>query len=232
MPAIRIFDVETTGLDPTDHRVIEIAAYDLREDNSIVPVASHLVAPGRDIPPEASAVHHLILQDLAGVPAFDTAWATYLPDAPIYYAAHNCDFEQKFIPTPNGTRWLCTHKCSLRAWPQAPAHSNQVLRYWRALDTQAGFDRQLAAQPHRAAPDAYVTAWLLRLLLQQFDIETLLAWSAEPKVYPRLSFGKHRGQTWAEIPPDYLFWLRDGQHTMDPDWRHGANLELTRRTLA
>jgi len=120
-------------------------------------------------------------------------------------------------------------KCALRAWPDAPGYGNQVLRYWIGMDRVAGFDRQLAAQSHRAEPDAYVTTWLLMTLLTSVSLDDLIKWSNEPKIYPRLTFGKHRGQKWSDIPADYLAWLRDGQHRMDEDWRYGANIELERR---
>jgi exodeoxyribonuclease X len=229
MPIIRIFDAETTGFDPKEHRVVEIAAYDLHPDRRIERVGAHLVNPGRAIPPEASAVHHLIDADVAGAPPFDEVWAEYLPNAPVFYAAHNCAFEQEFIPTPEGTQWICTHKCALRAWADAPGHSNQVLRYWIGLDTTDGFNRRTATAAHRAEPDAYVTAWVLLRLLGTASLDDLIAWTKEPKVYPRMTFGKHRGQKWADVPEDYLQWLRDGQHQLEVDWRHGAKVELERR---
>jgi len=229
MPIIRIFDVETTGFDPTEHRVVEIAAFDLHPDNRIERVGTHLVNPGRPIPAEASAVHHLTDTDVANAQPFDTVWASYLPGAPVFYAAHNCDFEQRYIPTPVGTQWICTYKCALWAWAHAPGHSNQILRYWIGLDKTNGFDRRLAAQAHRAEPDAYVTAWLMLNLLGAASFDDLIAWTKEPKLYPILTFGKHRGQKWSAIPSDYLKWLRDGQHQMEADWRLGAKIELERR---
>ena len=230
MAIIRVFDIETTGVDPASHKVIEIAAYDVHTDEKRVErIGSHLVKPGRPIPPEASAVHHLIDADVAAAEPFDAVWKNYTVNAPIYYAAHNCDFERAYIPTPAGTKWICTYKCALRAWSDAPAHSNQVLRYWMGLDSAAGFDRKIAALAHRAEADAYVTAWILMRLLDQTVIDDLLAWTNEPRLYPRLTFGKHRGLKWAEIPEDYLQWLRQGQHQLDQDWRHGAKIELERR---
>jgi exodeoxyribonuclease X len=108
----------------------------------------------------------------------------------------------------------------LRAWADAPGHSNQVLRYWIGLDTHAGFDRKSAALAHRAEADAYVTAWLLMTLLTVATVDQLVAWTQEPRVYPRLTFGKHKGQRWSEVPVDYLQWI-GRQKDMDPDWRHG-----------
>jgi exodeoxyribonuclease X len=229
MPIIRIFDVETTGIEPKEHRVVEIAAFDLHANNRIERVGAYLVNPGRVIPPEASAVHHLIDADVAGAHPFDNVWARYLANAPVVYAAHNCAFEQSYIPTPEGTQWICTHKSSLRVWPDAPGHSNQVLRYWLGLGGKVGFDRQLASPAHRAEPDAYVTAWVLSMLLGATSFENLITWTKEPKVYPRMTFGKHRGQKWSDVPVDYLQWMCN-QRDMDTDWQYGAKLELERRS--
>jgi exodeoxyribonuclease X len=232
MTVIRVFDVETTGIDPAEHRIIEIAAFDLHSDNRIEYVGTKLVNPARLIPPEASAVNHLIDEDVADASPFEAVWPLFSDGAPSVYAAHNCAFDQSYIPTPAGTRWICTYKCALRLWTQAPGHGNQILRYWIGLDRHQGFDRQFAQAAHRAGPDAYVTAWLLKALLAQSSVEELVAWTQEPPVHPRLTFGKHRGQKWCDVPTDYLQWLRDGQHQLEDHWRYGANVELEGRRAA
>jgi len=229
MPVIRVFDIETTGIDPSVHRVVEIAAYDFNtEKNTIGRVGSQLVLPGRDIPPEASAVHHLIESDLSDAVAFDQAWPTFTNGAPKFFAAHNCEFEQSFLTAPAETQWICTYKCALRAWPDAPAHSNQVLRYHHKFDDYKSFDRELASRAHRAEPDAYVTAYLVYKLLTAHSIDDLVQWSKEPKAYPTIGFGKHRGAKWADVPIDYLQWMLK-QPGMDPDAQNCAKLEIGRR---
>lgn len=232
---IRVIDIETTGFDTNADRVIEIGAYDLcLPGPHIHRVDSIIVNPGRLIPAEASAVHHLIDVDVANGIGFEVAWQRINAGAdPAFtiFAAHNCDFERGFLPTPSGIDWICTYKVALRAWPGAPGHSNQALRYWRQLDgrCEKGFNREVARLAHRAEPDAYVTAWLLADLLSEMSVDQAITWTKEPKVFPVLSFGKHRGTKWVDVPTDYLQWMRDGQHNMDTDWRHGATLELTRR---
>jgi exodeoxyribonuclease X len=232
---IRVIDIETTGFNAQSDKIVEIAAYDLCVPNlQISRVDSIIVRPGRTIPPEASAIHHLTDLDVANGIDFHAAWDRIVAQADpkvTVFAAHNCEFERGFVPTPPGIEWICTYKVALRVWPDAPSHSNQALRYWRGFDSKSeqGFDRELARLAHRAEPDAYVTAWLLSDLLSQISIDQAIAWTKEPKVFPTLSFGKHRGVRWADVPTDYLQWLRDGQHSMDTDWRHGATLELAHR---
>lgn len=226
---IRVFDIETTGTDPAEDRIVEIAAYDLNPlDGSISFAGAALCNPGRPIRPEASAVHHLTDGDVAEMPPFDQVWPRFAADDITAYAAHNSEFEASFLPD-DGVEWICTYKGALHAWPDAPGHSNQVIRYWRGLDGRANFDRSLASLAHRAAPDAYVTAHLLSDLLQIATVPQLITCTKQPKRYPVLTFGKHYGMKWADVPGGYLEWLRDGKHDMDEDWRVCARRELNRR---
>ena len=45
---------------------------------------------------------------------------------------------------------------------------------------------------------------------------------------PKLTFGKHRGQTWTEVPTDYLQWM-ERQTEMDSDVVWHVQQELARR---
>ncbi len=47
-----------------------------------------------------------------------------------------------------------------------------------------------------------------------------------------ITFGKHRGVKWAEVPDDYLRRLSEGYHRLEADWRHGANPPLHDSTKA
>jgi DNA polymerase III epsilon subunit-like protein len=55
---IRVIDIETTGTDPTNHGIVEIASVDLLRDGTITNQMSTLARPGIPVPPESSAVHH------------------------------------------------------------------------------------------------------------------------------------------------------------------------------
>ena len=54
--AIRVIDLETTGIDSTDH-VVEIGSVDLLPDGSIGRFQEYLIKPPCPIPAEARAVH-------------------------------------------------------------------------------------------------------------------------------------------------------------------------------
>lgn len=138
--------------------------------------AQSLVSPGRRVPPSASAVHHLRDEDLTGAPRLREALLERVlvelgaavassrhplveargPDA-LVFAAHNAEFDRGFLgavvaQSLPAARWLCTWRCALHLWPNAPSHSNQVLRYWLpGADAEV---RALVGRPPRIATRA------------------------------------------------------------------------------
>ena len=121
------------------------------------------------------------------------------------FASHNWRFDAQWLGDRLGERpVICTYKCALRVWPEAPAHNNQALRYWLHPE---GVDSTVANMAHRAMPDAYVTAFILRELLKVVRVEDLIAWTKEPVLLPRITFGRYRGRSWADVPKDYLVWI-------------------------
>lgn len=219
---IRVIDFETTGM-PPDAAVCEVAWRDVVDEDGDYDIGdgvSMLVNPGRPVALEAMAVHHIRDHELADRPPPDVAFLQLMDGATIF-VAHNASFEQQFF-AGGGKPWICTYRCALRAWPDSPGHSNQVLRYFLQLDLD---DR--AMPPHRAAPDAFVTAHILLRLLDAHPLDQLIAWSAEPALMVLCRFGKHRGAKWSEVPSDYLEWIL--RQDMDADTKHTARHHLSQR---
>jgi exodeoxyribonuclease X len=199
---IRVIDFETTGL-PPDASVCEVGWCDVTVTDGVASVGdieSVLVNPGRPMPIEAMAVHHIRDADVADAPSPDATFLK-LMDGADAFAAHNAAFEQAFFKGGE-TPWICTYRCGIRAWPDSPSHSNQALRYFLGLDLD-----ERAMPPHRAGPDAYVTARVLCELLAAHASAKLIKCSAEPALLVKCGFGKHRGAKWSEVPTDYLDWL-------------------------
>jgi len=233
MSIIRVVDLETTGF-PPDAEVIEIATVDVvarpyHAPRIVDESCFALVKPGRAIPPESSAVHHLVDDDLIDCASWDETWPLFVCDAPPIWAAHSAKFERHFISDEMtvGASWICTWKCALRLWPEAPSHSNQALRYWLRPPQM---DRRRAQLAHRALPDAYVTAHLLAMMIERSSVEQLVAWTGEPAVLARIPFGNMRGRPWGEADTSFLHWVlaRD----FDDDVMHTARSELERRRKA
>lgn len=231
---IRVVDLETCGLEPPAP-VCEIGWSDLVPDGAswiVGPPAHLLVDPGQAIPPETSAVHHITDEDVRGAPSFaEAARACFFDEERmqadrLVLVAHNAKFERQWL-TPEVTgevHWICTYRCALRVWPDAPNHQNNTLRYWLKLPV----DRRKAEPTHRAGPDAYVTAFLMKALLNNASIGQLIQWSNEPALQVRCQFGKHRGTPWKDVPTDYLHWCTRQQ--MDEDVAFTVQSELRRRS--
>jgi len=229
---IRVVDLETTGNAPPAHGVCEVGWQDVAlGDDGRWELAGEggqmLVNPGRPIPPVTQAVHHISDEDVADAPWWPDVARRALDPYPkrLALAAHRADFEQRYC-TPNltgGADWICTWKCALRLWPDSPAFSNQILRYWRK---PAGLDRERGLPVHRAFPDAYVTAHHLRDQLNEASLAQLIEWSRLPGLLPRVRYGPDRGKDWREIGDDSLgSFLTD----RDEDVRYTAEQELARR---
>jgi exodeoxyribonuclease X len=157
---IRVIDIETTGTDSTNHRIVEIASVDLLRDGTITNQMSTLARLGIPVPPESSALHHLIDADLADAPRLAKVLDQFKgADA---YVAHNADFERSFLEELLGDAlWACTYKCALRIWPDLLSHSNQALRYRLGFIKPFGIDRHTLS-PRRALSDAIVTGGPVR----------------------------------------------------------------------
>ena len=232
MLRLRVIDLETTGMEPPAE-VIELAFADVEvsaDGVAISPPSARLFRPVGPILPETMAVHHITEADIpASAPNCSIEQirtVIWQPPHPDVFVAHNCEFERKFITdaVTGVAPWICTYKVSLHVWPEAPRHTNQVLRYWRGLV----LDPALAMPPHRAGPDAWVTAHLLAELLSQADPAEMLAWTDQPRPMPTIAFGKHKGSKWEEVPIDYLDWI-GSQTDMDKDVAWHARHELDRR---
>lgn len=225
---IRTIDFETSGR-PEDavKGLVEIGWTDIDlpndEDTPLRRVhlpKSYLVNPGHPIPPETRAVHHISDADVAGAMDPGRACAMLMEGMAEddVFAAHNAEFEKAFFGG-GSRRWICTLQCAKHIFPEAPGFSNQVLRYW--LDVDRNIDMpSLTMPPHRAGPDTYVTAFILHEMLQRAPAEELIRLTTAPVLLVKVSFGKHKGRQWSELPWDYLEWVafksdmgRDEKHT-------------------
>ena len=94
-----LFDTETTGLDPLKgDRVIEVAALELFNDLPTGESFHRLIHPERDIPPDATRVHGITLDDLVAAPRFGEIvddMLAFFGDAQL--VAHNAAFDFGFL---------------------------------------------------------------------------------------------------------------------------------------
>lgn len=233
---ITVIDVETTGMEPGG--VVEVAGVRLLGSHLGRPayaVAQSLVNPGCAVEISAMAIHHITEGMVASAPSLDSI----LSD-PIFgveqdiVVAHHAAFDRKFLPSLAARRWICTWRCALHLWPDAPGHSNQELRYWLHLDMN-DLPEEAGRSSHRALYDAWTTAKLLEREIDEVissrapgvddsaegAVGSLLELSSMPVVLRTVRFGKHRGMLWSDVPQDYLRWV-SRQSDMGDDAIHTA----------
>lgn len=225
MTIIRVVDFETTGTEPPAE-VCEVGICDVHLEDRRIEAPTSWLCGVKAMPPEVRAIHHIALSDCDGKPPFNSA--ALLQDGISAIAAHNAAFETKFFQSPIPV--ICTWKSALRAWPKAPGHSNGVLRYWLEDQCLVSLDPATAQPPHRAAPDAYVTAHLLLALFGTgLTGREMVAWTKEPPALPTCPLGKFRGKPWSEVEAGFLGWMLR-QPTMEDDLKWNAEREIARRS--
>lgn len=229
MTTVRVIDFETTGgtsFTDAEQDVIECGWYDLDvEMLTIVASAQQFFKPEKfEISCEARSIHHILDAWLEHSPLTSTLTDWLHSPTVDAYCAHGAEFEKMFFNPPD-SRWICTSKCSRHLWPEATKHSNQALRYCLNLD----LDPVLCDPPHRAAPDAYVTTYILIEQLKLATIDQLIDWTTQPRRLDKVPFGKHYGVLWTELPKDYLGWMLKNIATFEEDVAFAIRREVARR---
>jgi DNA polymerase III epsilon subunit family exonuclease len=163
---IAVIDVESTGLSPSQDRIVEIAVVRMSEDWMSAGLFETLVNPERD--PGPTFAHGLAAEDLVDAPLF---WeiAPELSSAldGCVIAAHNVNFDAAFLRYEFWRLGKVLPKYPLLDTARAGTALGRIIK---------GDNRSLAAccerehvflpESHTAKGDATATAELLRIYLQ------------------------------------------------------------------
>lgn len=245
MMKLRVIDFETTGTDKDKKAgkpvgIVEFGFTDVDGGTGGIPSypVSDLVNCGLPIPPEARAVHHLSDADVANGITPDLAMQTLMAgmEPGDIFVAHHAAFERAFF-SGGAFPWICTLQCARHIWPDAPGHSNQTLRYWLGVDEEVSWP-EMAMPPHRAGPDAYVTAHILSHMLRERHPSVLIQLSNTPVLMKNVPFGQSAGQPWSSMDVGFLRWcLEPGRYFREDQreailhtarhWLNQANLSGT-----
>lgn len=228
MTIIRVIDFETTGTEPPEAEVCEVGTCDLHLEEKRIEIPATWMCGVKSMPPEVRAVHHIMLEDCEGWAPFDPEEIFKRSNPAAAIAAHNAEFETKFFTSPVPV--ICTYKAALRAWPDAPSHSNGALRYWLQDQGLISPDHVMTQPTHRAGPDAYVTTHILLALFNAGHTgREMIAWTKEPRLLPKCPISAEwRGKAWAEVDAGFLRWMTSNA-TMESDLKWNAQRELDRR---
>ncbi len=235
-----LIDCETAGLEKTDD-LLEIAAHRIPGEASF----ATLVRPTRPIPPEASAIHHLVEADFVDAPDRETALhalQTWL-DPEAVLIAHNAPFDRGFLPELNERVWVDTLRLARHLLPDLPSYKNAAL--WYHLGGHKITDRL-----HGAVADITVTRFIFERLIERYrawaqekcnaeqlarseEIDSLLAFIARPIMMKRWMIGPTdaKGRLLSEVDHGLIKWaLR--QTGLDADFRWNVEREAQRRAAA
>ena len=158
-----VVDTETTGLDPSRDRVIDIGAVRLDADLQVTGSWSTLVGPADALPLQITRLTGITADDLAGAPSFAQAYdelREFAGDALV--VGQNIAFDLGMLNAgatrcgapPWRGRAFDTLHAALLLYPDIDRHGLASMA--ATLD--------LGEPPHRALPNAQVTAVLLRAL--------------------------------------------------------------------
>ena len=213
-------DTETTGTDDEDY--LCQLAYKTNKDHAV----NELFKPPIPIKIGAMAVHHITNKAVENKPAFSgspvkTQLQALLDDPRNILVAHNAPFDIGKLQKEgvNVPRFICTLKL-IKAMDKEgllESHKLQYLRYY--------YDMGIDVQAHDAWGDVLVLEQLFIIFFKEFQKsydspqkiqEEMFRITQNPVLVPKISFGKHKGTYFKDLPKDYLQWLVK-QNDMDED---------------
>ena len=241
------FDTETTG-NTTEDVLCELAYAKTDLDNLKVDneaIFCELYNPGKQIPAEASAVHHISNKMVVDKEKFSES-AKYaeikkmFEDEKNIPVAHNAKFDIAMLKKENISidRFICTLRLvrHLDEKNTIPRYNLQFLRYYLEMD--------IDAQAHDAKGDVLVLANLFERLYKKFldkhngnknlAIEDMIEVSSHPSLLHTIQFGKYNGKKISDIAiedPNYLSWLlaqKEQSEADEEDWIYTLKYYLKR----
>jgi len=221
-------DCESTGLDPREDRIVEIAVASFTLD-TIIDQFESLINPERPIPQEVIAIHHITDSMVQGKPRIDEVLPQVIKiigDHPII--GHGIRFDIDII-TNHARR--CQIPCNIeknksfdtvrlaRLYEKSPSNSLEQLRMHFGIDEEGA---------HRAMNDVLVNIQVFKKLSYGFDhIRALEQRLAKPIQLKLMPLGKHKGRSMKELPLEYLLWA--ARQKFDQDLLYSLRTEINRR---
>ncbi len=200
-------DCESTGLDPKNDRMIEIAIARFTFDKVLQKFES-LIDPERDIPQVSQEIHKISSEMLAGKPKVAQILPQVLKliDGHIL-VGHGIGFDIALIaaeakrcqiPTQiENLRFIDTLRLA-RLYGESPINSLEKLRQHFNIEPEGA---------HRAMSDVIVNIEVFKYLAKSFKTtEEVFRTLEKPIKLKVMPLGKHKGRPFDEIPLEYLLW--------------------------
>jgi DNA polymerase-3 subunit epsilon len=215
MPLRPIFyDTETTGIDSSKEKIIELAAYDPILNKTF----STLINPEMPIPKETTEIHHITDDMVKEAPKFHEiipSWIEFCQGETLLIAHNNdgfdilflqAEFQRSKVSMPSWT-FLDSLKWARRYRNDLPRHSLQYLR--QIYDIPAN-------DAHRALNDVVILHQVFMKMIDDLSYDVvyqLYKTKKDERNSPSsgpistMPFGKHAGQPLEKVPKNYVEWL-------------------------
>jgi exodeoxyribonuclease X len=247
-----VLDTETTGKDYKTAEIIEAGFVILDENGNDWVIYQELHKPlSGEIPAQVKAICYIVDEMVADCPAFIDAKETFENVVKSfntgYLVAHNHFYDMRVLQNhgvdTTEYNWLCTWRIAKKLFETVAEIEETNLPYLRF---KLELDVPLTMYCHRAGNDSYITAKLLEVLVEYMEGLGLLnleepygpqimLWAAEPIIYTKMPFGKHKGEDMKNVPPSYWNWamknmdsLNEEADNYDPDLAASIAIALER----
>ena len=221
-------DLETTGLNAENDRIIEVAVAKFTFDE-ILNSFETLIDPQRSIPEETIAIHHITADMVKGKPLIDKI----LPDVikltgNSIIVGHGISLDIAFliaackqygVPNRLNTNPFIDTLRLARLYGESPKNSLEALRQHFNIQAEGA---------HRAMSDVTVNIEVFKHLSTPFKTtKELLNRLKKPILIKKMPLGKHKGRPFSDIPIEYLRWAV--HQDFDQDLLFSIKTELSKR---
>ncbi|MHB1646055.1 MAG: 3'-5' exonuclease [Candidatus Acididesulfobacter diazotrophicus] len=163
--------------------------------------------PEKPISYGAMAIHNILDEELLDCPKS----SEFKLDENIkYIIGHNIDFDWSVISKPDVKR-IDTCAMAKAVFPEIDSHSLASLSYALCEPSNRKKLRETLKTSHNALTDAKLCLNLLRKILIKKDLHKwsdIYSFSEEARIPKAMPFGKYKGTSIKDIPPDYKEWLK------------------------
>jgi DNA polymerase-3 subunit epsilon len=221
-------DCETTGLDPAQDRIIEIAITKFTFSEMLESFET-LIDPEAPIPETSIAIHHITPDMVQGKPKIKEVLPQVIQIVgPHTIIGHGIQMDLSFLsesakrcglPNPFATQSSIDTLRLARLYGGSPTNSLQKLREHFNIE---------AEEAHRAMGDVIVNISVFKYLTTAFKTtEQLQERLKKPILLKKMPLGKYKGRPFNEIPVEYLKWALRGD--FDQDLIFSLRSELQKR---
>lgn len=221
-------DCESTGLDPEQDRIIEIAItrFDFARTYESFET---LIDPERDIPEVSQEIHKISREMLKGKPKIKEILPQILAMIDGYVVVgHAIEFDLSLIAAEARRCGMATKMDKqafvdtlrlARIYGESPTNSLEQLRRHFNIPAEGA---------HRAMSDVLVNIEVFKFLSKPYKTtEEILQTLRKPIKLKTMPLGKHKGRRFEEIPLEYLQWAE--KKDFDQDLLHSIRSEIKQR---